>query len=128
MRPDRFPKVNDVMLAEALRQLIPVAESGVRVLKTTRAVRCFRRAELALEMWTRQERGRAKKLDGPLPPRPRPFEGDFLDDPANPDPGQTIPAECSRRKKKSVKAENPPSGRKNAFRAGFRPERNNLSR
>jgi hypothetical protein len=30
MRPDRFPKVNDVMLAEALRQIFPLAEQKAR--------------------------------------------------------------------------------------------------
>lgn len=68
MRPGRFPKVNDVMLAEALLELIPVAEGGVRVLETDDAVMTFRRAETILKMWTRQEKGRIKKLGGPLPP------------------------------------------------------------
>jgi hypothetical protein len=90
MHPDRFPKVNDVILAEALRQLIPVAEFGVRALKTTHAVGPFRRAETVLEMWTRQERGRLKKLGGPLPRFTR-FEGPFFEDPANPEPGQIVP-------------------------------------
>ena len=105
MRPDRFPKVNDVMLAEAMRQLIPVAEFGVRALKTVRSVRPFRRAETMLNMWSRQERGRLKKLGGPLPPVPR-FDYDFFEDPAHPDPGQIVPAECERPKKvrKHVKA------------------------
>jgi hypothetical protein len=63
LRPDRFPKVNDVMPAEALRQLLPVAEFGVRALKAKHAVAPFRRAEVALGMWTRQERGRLSRLN-----------------------------------------------------------------
>jgi hypothetical protein len=109
MRPDRFPKVNDVMLAETLRQLIPVAEFGVRSLKTTHAIRPFRRAEVVLEMWTRQERGRLKKLDGPLPPSPQ-FEPGYFTGPPNSEPGQTIPADCERPKKKRVRAEKPSPG------------------
>jgi hypothetical protein len=64
MRPGRFPKVNDVILAEALRQLIPVAESGV---STHNSLMAFRRAQTVLDMWVRQERGRVEKLGGPLP-------------------------------------------------------------
>lgn len=101
MRPDRFPKVNDVMLAEALRQLIPVAEFGVRSLKTTHAVRPFRRAEVVLEMWARQERGRLKKLEGSLPPSPC-FDEAFFD-PVKPEAGQTVPAECERPRKQQRK-------------------------
>lgn len=97
MRPSRFPKVNDVMLAEALRQLLPVADSGVRAVKTERAYKPYRRAEIVLEMWTRQERGRLKKLDGPLPVR-NGFGFSLAPDPAHADTGQTIPAECERRK------------------------------
>jgi hypothetical protein len=97
-RPDRFAKVNDVMLAEALRQLLPVAETGVRKLKTANAVAPFRRAEVVLQMWARQERGRLKKLDGPLPTSPE-LNFKFREDRKNPDPGQKIPPECSRRRK-----------------------------
>jgi hypothetical protein len=102
-RPGRFPKVNDVMLAEALRQLIPVAEFGVRTLKTNNAVMPFRRAEIVLDMWVRQERGRVKTLGGSLPPTPR-FEYQFFEDPNNPDPGQIVPAECQRPKRQRRKA------------------------
>jgi hypothetical protein len=109
MRPARFPKVNDVILAEALRQLIPVAESSVRASKTHNAVMAFRRAEMMLDMWTRQERGRIKKLGGPLPPIVR-LEGPFDEDSNNPDPGQIIPADCERpkpiRRKKPAAPEN----------------------
>ena len=99
MRPDRFPVVNDVMLAEALRQLIPVAEFGVRALKTVNAVRPYRRAGDVLEMWARQERGRRKKLGGPLPALPSFPYSHFFEDPAHPDPGQIVPAECERPKR-----------------------------
>lgn len=102
-RPDRFPKVNDVMLAEALRQLLPVAEIGVRSERTNGNVGPFRRAELMLRMWTRQERGRAKKLGGPIPPSNE-MNFNFTDDPANPDRGQTVPAECERPKRSKRKA------------------------
>ena len=98
MRPDRFPKVNDVMLAEALRQLIPVGEFGVRALKTDNAMGPYRRAQVVLEMWTRQERGRDKKLGGPLPVSPR-FEYRFFEDPVKPEPGQIVPPECERPRK-----------------------------
>jgi hypothetical protein len=99
MRPDKFPKVNDVMLAEALRQLIPVAEFGVRSLKTDNAVMPFRRAEMILDMWARQDRQRKKQLGGPLPPMTR-FSFTFFQDAKNPDPGQTVPSECERPRRK----------------------------
>lgn len=98
MRPDRFPIVNDVVLAEALRQLIPVAEFGVRALKTENAVGPYGRATMMLEMWARQERGRIKKLGGPVP-RGSGFHFKFFEDPNNPDPGQIIPEECERPKR-----------------------------
>lgn len=111
-RPDRFPKVNDVMLAEALRQLIPVAETAVRSERTNGNVGPFRRAEIILSMWTRQERGRAKKLGGPLPPTAAFPDFTFTDDPANPDQGQTVPADCERpkRAKRKRTPEGPPPG------------------
>lgn len=99
MRPGRFPKVNDVMLAEALRQMIPVAEFGVRALKTANAVGPYRRAETLLDMWVRQERGRLKKLGGELPQVVR-FNCRFFEDNKNPDPGQIVPADCERPKEK----------------------------
>jgi hypothetical protein len=102
MRPGRFPKVNDVILAEALRQLIPVAEAGVRVSMTYNAAMAFRRAEMMLDMWTRQERGRIKRLGGPLPGTVR-LEGVLGEDPNNPDPGQMIPEECERPQPKRKK-------------------------
>lgn len=98
MRPGRFWKVNDVMLAEALRQLIPVAEFGVRALKTDKAVMPFRRAEMILDMWARQDRQRKKQLGGPLPSVAR-FHCAFFEDVKNPDTGQVVPAECERPKK-----------------------------
>jgi hypothetical protein len=103
MRPDRFPKVNDVMLAEALRQLIPVAQSGVLSLKTRNAAMPLFRAQNTLEMWTRQERGRLKKLGGALPGHIV-IEDPLLEDAANPDPGQIVPAECVRPKKPKKQA------------------------
>jgi hypothetical protein len=71
MRPDRFPEVNDVMLAEAIRQLLPLAERASREINERWADRAVQRAEMALTMWVRQERGRAKLLDGALPPHAR---------------------------------------------------------
>jgi hypothetical protein len=97
MRPDRFPKVNDVMLAEALRRLLPVAEIAVRSEKTEEIIFPFRGAEIMLRMWIRQERGRLKKLDGPVPASPV-LEGPF-EDSATPYKGQSIPPECERPKK-----------------------------
>lgn len=93
MRPERFPKVNDVMLAEALRQLMPVAEAGVRTIPTTRTVRPFRRAEAVLDMWVRQERGRRKKLDGPVPQIAK-FTTETIVEVG--DDGQSVPLECQR--------------------------------
>jgi hypothetical protein len=88
MRPDRFPKVNDVMLAEALRQVLATPQGSGRVMPMIRA-------HTVLEMWLRQLRGRAQLLDGPLPPKielPRgAAEADESDD-----PGQTIPVEAVR--------------------------------
>jgi hypothetical protein len=99
MRPDRFPKVNDVVLAEALRQLLPVAQEGVRALRTMNAYMPLTRAHLMLEMWVRQERGRAKKLGGELPSQRGLGVKDLSEDPNNPDPGQIIPEECERPKR-----------------------------
>jgi hypothetical protein len=48
----------------ALRQLIPVAQEGVAALKTYEAAAPLLRAHIALEMWCRQKRGRAKLLGG----------------------------------------------------------------
>jgi hypothetical protein len=42
MRPCRFPKVNDVMLAEALRQLLPVASYGMASTSVTNHRRSVR--------------------------------------------------------------------------------------
>jgi hypothetical protein len=67
MRLPKFPLVNDDFLAEALRQLIPVAQEGVAAVKTYEAAAPLLRAHIALEMWCRQKRGRAKLLGGPLP-------------------------------------------------------------
>jgi hypothetical protein len=61
---------------------------------------------MVLEMWMRQERGRDKKLDGPLPPSPQFVPGYFFDPPSD-EPGQVVPADCERSKKKRLKAENP---------------------
>jgi hypothetical protein len=80
MRPSRFPVVNDEFLAEALRQLIPVAQEGVAAVRTHEAAAPLLRAHIALEMWCRQKRGRAKLLGGPLP------EHRYFPDIAQPDP------------------------------------------
>jgi hypothetical protein len=68
LRPSSFPRVTEADLAELLRQLLPVAEAGVRALKTDEAAMIFRAAEVHLDMWCRQERGRHEQLRGPLPP------------------------------------------------------------
>lgn len=104
MRPDRFPKVNDVMLAEALRQILPLAEGASREVFEKWADRAVQRADITLKMWVKQKRGRDKLLDGELPPPAK-----FLNAPENPDrpdPGQTIPAEC--RLPKRPKPTSPP--------------------
>jgi hypothetical protein len=41
MRPDSFPKVNDVMLAEAIRQLLPLAERSAKEIKRRRMATIF---------------------------------------------------------------------------------------
>ena len=91
MRPSRFPRVTDAVLAEALRQLIPIAQEGVAALNTSKAFGPLARAHLVLEMWCRQERGRKKLLAGPLPAE-RFWPNLTPDDPCDPDPGQNIPA------------------------------------
>ena len=66
MRPSRFPLVTDAVLAEALRQLLPIAaETSV---PSWTAWRAHSRALTILEMWCRQDRKRFKLLEGPLPP------------------------------------------------------------
>jgi hypothetical protein len=94
MRPSRFPKVNDVMLAEALRQLLPVASHGMASTSVTNHRRVVMRAENVLDYWTRQERGRIKQLGGPLPKIEYPAYTPVATDVD--DPGQVIPVECQR--------------------------------
>lgn len=101
MRHDKFPKVNDVMLAEALRQIIPAAGDGVIAKKSGSYIQAFRRAELVLAMWVKQERGREKQLGGPLPSSPK-FSLKFIQD--GRDAGQTIPAECLRARVKTPRS------------------------
>ena len=87
------------MLAEALRQILPLAEQASREVFEKWADRAVQRASIALTMWTKQERERAKRLDGELPPPAK-----FLNAPENPDRpdlGQTIPVECRRAKRTS---------------------------
>jgi hypothetical protein len=67
MRPGRFAKVNDVMLAEALRQLLPIASYGMAATSVINHQLVVMRAEMVLDYWTRQERGRIKQLGGALP-------------------------------------------------------------
>ncbi len=98
MRPDQFPRVNDVMLAEAMRQLLPVAELGLHAVQTSDLIGPFRRAETVLFMWTRQQRGRERKLDGPLPPSPN-FPPDYFIEVDAPETTQSIPPECKRQKR-----------------------------
>jgi hypothetical protein len=98
MRPDRFPKVNDVMLAEALRQLLPLAEKAAKEINERWAVGALQRADITLAMWVRQGRGRAKQLDGSLPPHAAGF-WNVVDNPEHPDPGQSVPVECQRPKR-----------------------------
>lgn len=95
MGPDRFPKVNDVMLAEAMRQLLPIAEFGLRAVKTSDLVPPFRRAETILTMWTAQRRGRLKQLDGPMPESPK-FPSDYFIEVDVQDCGQIVPRQCER--------------------------------
>jgi hypothetical protein len=101
----RYPKINDAMLAEALRQLLPVAELGLRSVKTSDLLGPFRRAERVLGLWEEQKPGRAAKLDGPLPRTPSFPEGYFIvvDDEYY---GGSVPPECERpsRRKKSQAA------------------------
>lgn len=114
MKPSTFPKVNDIMLAEALRQLIPVAEAGVRATKG-QGVRPYRRAEEVLDMWVRQERGRKKKVDGPLPKVPVFDPAELVcAGPDEADPGQSVPVEC-RRPKRPRKAAGFGSDRRSKF-------------
>jgi hypothetical protein len=101
MRPSRFPRVNDVMLAEAMRQILPLAATGMTVTAVFHHRSQVMRAEVVLDMRTRQERGRIKSLGGPLPKLEYPPFNEVASD--IPDPGQIIPVECqrpSRRKKR----------------------------
>jgi hypothetical protein len=72
-------KINDVMPAEAMRQILPLAERAAREVSERWAVSANFRAKFVLEVWTRQERGRAKT--------------------EHPDPGQSVPEECRRPKR-----------------------------
>jgi hypothetical protein len=99
MRPDRFPKVNDVMLAEAMRQILPLAKEAAGLFNERWAVSSVQRADLMLNMWVRQGRGRKKRLDGPLPEPAKGF-WNVTDNPDHRDPGQSVPSECVRPSRK----------------------------
>ena len=83
------PKVNETMLAEALRQLIPIAEIAARTIGRSWATGPVQRAVTVLNLWIEQGTARAEQLDGPVPDQVA-FSG-VVDELARPDPGQTIP-------------------------------------
>jgi hypothetical protein len=85
------PKVNETMLAEALRQLIPIAETAARTIGRSWATGPVQRAVTVLK-WIQQGSARAQQLDGPVPDQVA-FSG-VVDELARPDPGQTIPRDC----------------------------------
>jgi hypothetical protein len=97
------------MLAEAIRQLLPVADHAAHEINESWAVGAVQRADMVLAMWTRQRRGRSSRLDGRLPDPAKGFF-DVVDNPNRPDPGQTIPPECKRpsRKTKSIQGRSIP--------------------
>jgi hypothetical protein len=84
------------MLAEALRRIIPLADSAAHQINERWAVRSIQGAHLILEMWSRQDGGRKKRLGGPLPSPPRGF-CNVVDNPEHPSPVFIVPAECVRR-------------------------------
>jgi len=86
------PKVNETMLAEALRQLIPIAETAARTIGRSWATGPVQRAVTVLNLWIEQGSARAQQLDGPVPAQVT-FSG-VVDELARPDPGQTIPPGC----------------------------------
>jgi hypothetical protein len=95
----RNPRINEVMLAEAVRQLLPLAEFGLRAVKTSDLLLPFRRAEYVLNAWVHQGRGRTKMLDGPLPKKPIFNAGYFIEVECE-DTAHSIPVECLRPKRK----------------------------
>jgi hypothetical protein len=86
------PKINETMLAEALRQLVPLAETAARAVGRSWATRPVQRAVAVLNLWIEQDTTRIKQLDGPVPDQIT-FAG-VVDELARPDPGQTIPPDC----------------------------------
>jgi len=86
------PKVNETMLAEALRQLIRIAETAARTMGRSWATGPVQRAVTVLKLWIEQGSTRALQLDGPVPDQVT-FSG-VVDELARPDPGQTIPPDC----------------------------------
>lgn len=69
-RPDRFAEVNDVMLAESLRQLLPVVVHGVKAACTTDVISDYKAAEKVLRAWVMQGHGREERLGGRLSANP----------------------------------------------------------
>ena len=104
MRPDRFPIVNDVMLAEAVRQILPLAKEAAGLFNENWAVSSVQRADILLNMWVRQGRGRRKRLDGPIPEPAMGFSN-VTDNPDHPDPGQSVPPECQRPSRKTKRVQ-----------------------
>lgn len=87
-RPDRFYQVNDAILAEALRQLLPIAAKALSAENRKSVALPIVRAKTALEMWVRQGRGRKALLQGEIFQELPPSDLPFIDDH---DPGQIIP-------------------------------------
>jgi hypothetical protein len=105
MRPDRFPIVNDVMLAEAIRQILPLAKEAAGLFNERWAVSSVQRADILLNMWVRQGRGRKKQLGGPLPEPAKGF-WNVTDNPDHPDPGQSVPPECQSPSRNTKRPQN----------------------
>jgi hypothetical protein len=61
VKPVILPRINDAMLAEAIRSLLPLAERAALEINETWAINPVQRGELLLEMWTRQARGKGKR-------------------------------------------------------------------
>ena len=80
------------MLAEALRQLIPIAETAARTRGRSWATGPVQRAVTVLNLLIERGSARALQLDGPVPDQVT-FSG-VVDELARPDPGQTIPPDC----------------------------------
>ena len=85
-------KVNEMMRAEALRQLMPIAETAARTIGRSWATGPVQRAVTVLNLWIEQGTARAEQLNGPVPDQVT-FSG-VVDELARPDPGQTIPRDC----------------------------------